>query len=154
MAGEAEASASTGARGISLRPWDFAFLAITLATFPPRGTGYVVDSFVSAVTVNRLGSYEAVVKQAISLGHDTDTTAAIAGGLIAGGALGNLVDRLFRGDGWLHGRVIDFIDFQWFPIFNVADIGVDVGAGIFVVWSLVAGRHREVVGSTTDGGDA
>ncbi len=32
MAGEAEASASTGARGISLRPWDFAFLAITLAT--------------------------------------------------------------------------------------------------------------------------
>lgn len=48
-------------------------------------------------------------------------------GLIVGGAAGNLVDRLFRGEGWLRGSVVDFIDLQWWPIFNVADIGVTVG---------------------------
>jgi len=36
--------------------------------------------------------------------------------------------------------VIDFIDFQWFPIFNVADIAVNVGGGLFILWS-VFGHH-------------
>ena len=61
-------------------------------------------------------------------------------GLIVGGALGNVLDRLFRGEGWLHGAVVDFIDFQWFPIFNVADMGVTIGASLLVVHSFVAGR--------------
>jgi signal peptidase II len=55
--------------------------------------------------------------------------------------MGNLVDRLFRGRGWLRGEVIDFIDFQWFPIFNVADIAVNVGGAVFVLWSLF-GSHQ------------
>ncbi|HEX6096769.1 MAG TPA: ADP-ribosylglycohydrolase family protein [Thermoanaerobaculia bacterium] len=46
-----------------------------------RGTGYVVDSLWSVRNVLELGTYEAVVKAAIRLGNDTDTTAAIAGGL-------------------------------------------------------------------------
>ncbi len=75
-------------------------------------------------------------------------TVDVAAGLVMGGALGNLVDRLFRGDGWLHGSVIDFIDFQWFPIFNVADIAVNVGGGLFILWSLFA-RHD---GSSRRGG--
>jgi signal peptidase II len=33
----------------------------------------------------------------------------------------------------LHGRVVDFIDFQWFPIFNIADICVNVGGGLLVL---------------------
>ncbi|HOX53329.1 MAG TPA: ADP-ribosylglycohydrolase family protein, partial [Fibrobacteria bacterium] len=48
---------------------------------PPKGTGYVVDSLHSAVWATQAGSYEAVVKAAISLGQDTDTTACIAGGI-------------------------------------------------------------------------
>ena len=48
---------------------------------PMRGTGYVVDSLRAAVGLNQLGSYEAVVKAAIALGDDTDTTACIAGGI-------------------------------------------------------------------------
>ena len=41
-----------------------------------------------------------------------------------GGALGNLIDRAFReGDGFLGGAVVDFIDLQWWPVFNVADVG-------------------------------
>ena len=53
---------------------------------------------------------------------------SVALGMILGGALGNLIDRAFRGDaGFLHGPVIDFIDFQWWPVFNVADMGVVIG---------------------------
>jgi ADP-ribosyl-[dinitrogen reductase] hydrolase len=48
---------------------------------PGRGTGYVVDSLHSARAVLSRGSYEEVVRAAIRLGNDTDTTAAIAGGL-------------------------------------------------------------------------
>ena len=53
----------------------------------------------------------------------TSRLADVAVGLIVGGAVGNVIDRLFRGDGWFRGGVVDFIDFQWFPIFNVADMG-------------------------------
>ena len=59
---------------------------------------------------------------------------ATASGLIAGGALGNLADRAFRGDaGFLHGAVIDFIDLRWWPVFNIADSGVVVGACLLVL---------------------
>lgn len=59
---------------------------------------------------------------------------AIALGMIVGGALGNVVDRATRsGDGFLGGGVVDFIDLQWWPVFNVADIGVVCGAILLVV---------------------
>jgi signal peptidase II len=64
----------------------------------------------------------------------TDSKASIAAvGLIVGGALGNLIDRLFRNEAWLRGRVVDFIDFQWFPIFNVADICINVGGALLII---------------------
>jgi signal peptidase II len=60
-------------------------------------------------------------------------------GLVLGGALGNLVDRVFRsGDGILGGRVVDFIDLQWWPVFNIADAAIVMG-----VVSLVALSFRE-----------
>lgn len=61
---------------------------------------------------------------------------AVASGLISGGAFGNLLDRAFRGDqGFLHGAVIDFIDLQWWPVFNVADAAIVVGAILLVIAS-------------------
>jgi signal peptidase II len=51
-----------------------------------------------------------------------------------------VIDRLFRQDAWFRGGVVDFIDFQWFPIFNVADIGVTVGGALLVLASWRAGR--------------
>lgn len=65
--------------------------------------------------------------------------------LIVAGAVGNLSDRIFRGDGWLHGRVVDFIDFQWFPSFNVADSSITVGA-ILLVASLWFEYRSQVPG--------
>ena len=63
----------------------------------------------------------------------SDRWSATAAGCIAGGALGNLADRLFRsGDGFLGGAVVDFIDVQWWPVWNVADMGVVLGAAALV----------------------
>lgn len=73
--------------------------------------------------------------------HQTSTAARVAAGLVIGGALGNVVDRLFRGDAWLRGAVVDFIDFQWFPIFNVADSAVNIGGAVFVLWTMLSPRH-------------
>jgi signal peptidase II len=57
-------------------------------------------------------------------------------GVVLGGASGNLVDRLLRaGDGVGAGRVVDFIDLQWWPVFNVADAALWVGIGLLFVSS-------------------
>jgi signal peptidase II len=54
-------------------------------------------------------------------------------GLVLGGAVGNLIDRAIRpGHGFLGGGVVDWIDPQWWPIFNIADSAIVVG-GIMLV---------------------
>lgn len=50
--------------------------------------------------------------------------------LFAGGALGNMLDRIRQGE------VIDFLDFRVWPIFNVADIAICVGVGL-VIWTML-----------------
>ena len=76
----------------------------------------------------------------------TSRVTRFAAGLIAGGAIGNLVDRIFRGDRILHGSVVDFIDFQWFPIFNVADMAIDIGGAVFLLWTVFG--HRRAASPT------
>jgi signal peptidase II len=67
--------------------------------------------------------------------------ARLAVGGVIGGAIGNVIDRAFRaGDGFLGGRVVDFIDVQWWPVFNVADIGIVVGAAVLVLLAMVGGE--------------
>jgi signal peptidase II len=67
--------------------------------------------------------------------HARSPVMAVALGLVVGGAFGNLIDRAFRaGDGFLGGGVVDFIDLQWWPVFNLADAAIVVGAiTLFVV---------------------
>jgi signal peptidase II len=55
----------------------------------------------------------------------------LALGLLLGGALGNLLDRL------LQGQVTDFIWLRYFAIINVADIGITCGAAILILWVLI-----------------
>jgi signal peptidase II len=57
-----------------------------------------------------------------------DPLMAVALGLVMGGALGNLVDRL------LTGVVTDFLDFRVWPVFNLADSAIVVGVGIIIWW--------------------
>lgn len=86
-----------------------------------------------------LGPLVAVVAVGVALalvrlaGSMPSRSAAVALGMLLGGAVGNLVDRVLRsGDGFLGGAVVDFVDLQWWPIFNVADVGI-VGGGILLV---------------------
>jgi signal peptidase II len=64
---------------------------------------------------------------------------AIGGGLVLGGAVGNLVERLFGGHG---GKVPDFITLTHWPTFNVADACVTIGVVVVVV-ALLLGHERQ-----------
>ncbi|MFW6381646.1 MAG: signal peptidase II [Bacillota bacterium] len=52
----------------------------------------------------------------------------IASGLLLGGAMGNLLDRI------IHGYVIDYLDFRFWPVFNVADVSVVVGVLLMLIF--------------------
>jgi signal peptidase II len=66
--------------------------------------------------------------------HETGTWPRVALALVTAGAVGNLLDRLFRsGDGFLGGAVVDFIDVQWWPVWNVADMAISIGAVLLVL---------------------
>jgi signal peptidase II len=66
--------------------------------------------------------------------------ATVAMGLLLGGALGNLADRVLRHN---HGAVIDFIDLRWWPVFNLADASITVGAFLL---AFVGFRARPATG--------
>ena len=66
------------------------------------------------------------------------TASAVGLGLVLGGALGNLTDRVVRGAA-LSGDVVDFIDFHVWPVFNVADSALVVGAAVL----LISGIRRD-----------
>lgn len=71
---------------------------------------------------------------------------AVALGLVLGGALGNLTDRLVREPGFGVGHVVDFIAVPRFAIFNIADCGVVVGVSLVVLLTMLG---RELDGTRT-----
>ncbi len=77
-----------------------------------------------------------VVVLAVSARKVRSRGAVLLMGLISGGALGNLSDRLFRGSGhgFMGGGVIDFIALHWWPTFNIADSSVVVGGLLLAIW--------------------
>lgn len=64
----------------------------------------------------------------------------VAFGLIIGGAIGNVIDRVTRGDGFLDGKVIDWINLWWIPTFNIADSAVTLAVILLLIQ---AWRTRE-----------
>jgi signal peptidase II len=107
-----------------------------------RGFGPVIAVVATLVIVYLL----------VSLRDQTSRLSTLGMGLLIGGAAGNLIDRLFRGDAWLNGAVVDFIDFQWFPIFNIADMAINVGAVLLILGSLLSTRgHRRAATAAEDG---
>ena len=60
---------------------------------------------------------------------------AIALGLLLGGALGNLVDRLLRSPGPFRGEVVDWIQLPHWPVFNLADSAIVIGGCVAVLLS-------------------
>jgi signal peptidase II len=78
----------------------------------------------------------------LSLRKVSTTIGVVGTAMLIGGAIGNVVDRLFRGDAWLRGSVVDFIDLQWFPVFNIADSSVTIGATLLIYSSIVVSRVK------------
>ena len=73
-------------------------------------------------------------------------------GLLLGGALGNFADRLLRGRGLLDGEVVDFVDIGAWPVFNLADSCITVGAVLLAVLMSRAERGPEPAADRPDGG--
>lgn len=61
---------------------------------------------------------------------------AVALGLLLGGSLGNLTDRLSRAPGPLRGRVVDFVDLPGWPIFNLADASICTAGAMIIFLAL------------------
>ena len=88
-----------------------------------QGVGRIIGVLAIGVVIGLL----------ISLRKPMSLVTTIGTGLLVGGACGNILDRMFRGNGWMSGAVVDFIDLQWFPVFNVADSAVTIGAGFLIL---------------------
>jgi signal peptidase II len=89
---------------------------------------------------------------------------AVTLGLVLGGAMGNLIDRIFRDPGFLRGGVVDFLsvfgpDGRVWPVFNVADSAIVCGGVLGAVLALRgidfdgsrAGAEEPAVAPATDG---
>ena len=103
------------------------------------GTGFTVILTIVALAV--------VVVIARTASRLRSTGWAVALGLILGGALGNLTDRLFRAPGFLRGHVVDWISLfgpydKYWPIFNLADSAIVCGAILAGLLALL-GRDLE-----------
>jgi len=89
------------------------------------GTFYLVFALVASVVIvvvyRRLGPGQLVLR--------------VAMGMILGGALGNAFDRL------VSSSVTDFIDLRWWPVFNLADSCIVVGAVLIVLDQVFSRRH-------------
>lgn len=92
------------------------------------GAGYTIIFTILAATVAVV--IIATARKIGSLGW------AIALGGILGGALGNLIDRVFREPEMFQGHVVDFIQLPYFAIFNVADMAVTFSAILIVILTL------------------
>jgi signal peptidase II len=132
------------------KAWIFA--TIPYGTYGPPGAITVIDGFFHLVHVGNTGAawslfsgrstllagLAALTLVAIYLWRATlglrSVTVQTGFGLLCGGIVGNFVDRL------LHGHVVDFIDLHFgsyiYPTFNVADAGICVGVGLYMLWTL------------------
>jgi signal peptidase II len=99
---------------------------IAFGMFPGR------QAYVAIITVVALCAIAVFLARLVH----RNLIAATGAGLLVGGSLGNLTDRL------VHGGVTDYIDFSFWPTFNLADACITVGA-VLIVWGLLQGDDDE-----------
>ena len=86
---------------------------------------------------------ETIVVQPTAAPRIHNTGQALGLALIAGGALGNFADRIFRDPGFWFGHVVDYISVGSFAVFNIADAAITCGVVIFIGAMLLAERRAE-----------
>ena len=77
-----------------------------------------------------------VLGVAIAAPRITHSGQAVGLALIAGGALGNFADRIFRAPGFWFGHVVDYISVGNFAVFNLADAAITVGVVVYFIAAL------------------
>jgi signal peptidase II len=78
---------------------------------------------------------------------------ALGLGLLLGGALGNLTDRILRAPSPFRGEVVDFLHLTHWPVFNVADIGLTAAAAVILHRGFKGASMDGSSDDSTDGGD-
>ncbi|MCT1427233.1 signal peptidase II [Corynebacterium tuberculostearicum] len=84
-----------------------------------------------------------VLGVAIAAPRITHSGQAVGLALIAGGALGNFADRIFRAPGFWFGHVVDYISVGSFAVFNIADAAITCGVVLFIITMLLEERKAE-----------
>jgi signal peptidase II len=108
-----------------------------------RNPGAAFSSFTDSGRVIGIVGIGVVAFLLYVLGKSSRRIEVVAIGLILGGALGNLTDRIFRGPGLLDGAVVDWIDWWFIPTFNIADAALNVGVALLLLALLLGGGSRE-----------
>ncbi len=93
---------------------------------PNQTVFFIIVAAVAIVAV--LVFYKRIVKEAWPV--------QLALGMAVGGALGNLIDRI------RYGKVVDFLDFRIWPVFNLADTAIVIGVG-FLIWQILRRPETE-----------
>lgn len=107
-------------------------LSLTFLRNPGAAFGFGASMTV-VLSLLAVGVAVVVVRLASQL---RDRAWAVALGLLLAGAVGNLIDRIFREPGFLRGHVVDFINYNGYFVGNVADIYLTVAAILIVVRTL------------------
>lgn len=116
-----------------------------------RNTGSAFISLLSSATpVLAVLAVVAAIVLARAVARTSDPWMLVGLSLFLGGALGNLVDRLLRAPGPLRGAVIDFVKVGPWPLFNLADSAITVGA-VLVVVAVLRERPEGATGERRDG---
>ena len=84
-----------------------------------------------------------VLGVAVAAPRITHSGQAVGLALIAGGALGNFADRIFRAPGFWFGHVVDYISVGSFAVFNIADAAITCGVVLFIITMVLGGRKAE-----------
>ncbi|WP_402468013.1 signal peptidase II [Isoptericola aurantiacus] len=107
-------------------------LGLSLVFNPGAALSFMADGYTWILTIVVVAVIVVILRAVRRLGS---VGWAVALGLLLGGALGNLVDRLLREPGFARGEVVDMIAYADFFVGNVADIAIVVAAGLIVVLS-------------------
>ena len=96
----------------------------------PGGAFSVLTGFTPVLALLAVGMVVYIVR---TTRRTADVVMAYALGLVLGGAVGNLIDRMVRSPGFLRGEVVDFIKVPNWPTFNVADCAITVGVILIAI---------------------
>ena len=106
-----------------------------------RNPGAAVSTGPSSTVLLSLVAVSAVAVVLFLSRRLNDRLWAVGLGCLLGGVLGNLTDRVFRAPGFMRGHVVDFLMLPNWPVFNVADICINVAAGVIILQAVRGVSH-------------